>query len=108
MVFDGLHYAGCLAHLGRPMLVGSLPFAVLRRSIPGTPYHDFLSTWPYGSAPDGGGLEAAMEELRAAGGGSCTGMVTPGPAHHHPAVAPAAARGRRPPTAPLCLVRRHS
>ena len=37
MVFDGLHYAACLAHLGRPMLVRSLPFAVLRRLIPDTP-----------------------------------------------------------------------
>ena len=77
MVFDELRYAGCLAHLGRPVRVGSLPFAVLRRPIPGTPYHDFLSTWPYGSAPDPGRLEAAMDELRDAGGVSFTGMITP-------------------------------
>ena len=107
MIFDGLHYAGCLAHLGRPMLVGSLPFAVLRRPIPGTPHHDFLSTWPYGSAPDGAGLPAAIEELRATGGVSFTGMITPAAADYDQAAPLAGAVAVRPLKPHYVIDRKH-
>jgi hypothetical protein len=77
MIFDGLPYVGCLAHLGRPTRVPSLPFAVLLRPIPGTSHHDALSTWPYGSPPEAAKLASALEELRALGAVSFTGMLTP-------------------------------
>jgi hypothetical protein len=77
LVFDRPDYLASLPHIGVPLVLPSLPAALLRRPIFATRSFDLMGGWPYCSAPAPDALAATHGALAATGAVSFLSILPP-------------------------------